>query len=340
METTQNYRPSRLADIIGQDEVREYLQIKIGSAKNSGNPIGHTLFLGPSGVGKTTFAQALANELGVEYVEIFAPTMKDTETLIDTLVKISSNGVIFVDEIHALPSKVQELLYTALEDGEIKGKNKFTGLPYSIKLKPFTMIGATTHEGRLNEPLRKRFPNTVRMRSYSVAELSALLTKAAERQYGLNLDPMVAMRIASVAQGTPRVARNLLKCTTEVAQSIGGGLTVGAVDKTLKFEELDPVIGLNRQQRRYLMALATEGSMGAKGLATMLDEQIETIEFAIEPFLMQEVELPNATSSTTKGTLVKRTTKGREITNLGLEYLAMCKFLQTKGWFVGESYIG
>jgi len=340
METTQNYRPNRLADIIGQDEVREYLVIKISSAKKSGNPVGHTLFLGPSGVGKTTFAQALANELGAEFIEIFAPTMKDPASLIEALSKISTNGVIFVDEIHALPSRVQEVLYNALEDGEIRGRNKFTNLPYVIKLKPFTMIGATTHEGRLNEPLRKRFPNSVRMRPYSVEELSTLIGKAATKQYGISLEPSVAVRIASVAQGTPRVARNLLKCVVEVAQSLGGAMTVEVVDKTLKYEELDPVVGLNRQQRRYLMALATEGNMGAKGLATMLDEQIETIEFAIEPFLMQEVTLPSATGGPTTGTLVKRTTKGREITNLGMEYLAMCKFLQAKGWFKGESYIG
>lgn len=340
MATTQNYRPNRLADIIGQDEVREYLTIKIFSSRKSGNPVGHTLFLGPSGVGKTTFAQALANELGVEYVEIFAPIMKDPTLLIETLTKISTNGVIFVDEIHALPAKVQEILYTALEDGEISGRNKYTGTPYVIKLNPFTMIGATTHEGRLNEPLRKRFPNNVRMRPYSVSELSLLLYKAAQNQYNITLDPVVAGRIASVAQGTPRVARNLLKCVMEVSQSFDIGITTDIVDKTLKFEELDPVIGLNRQQRRYLMALATEGSMGAKGLATMLDEQIETIEFAIEPFLMQEVTLPNATGTTTTGTLVKRSTKGREITNLGMEYLTMCKFLQSKGWFNGESYIG
>jgi len=340
MAITQNYRPNRLANIVGQDEVREYLAIKIGSAKNSGSPVGHTLFLGPSGVGKTTFAQALANELGAEFVEIFAPTMKNPTILIETLSKISKNGVIFVDEIHALPSRVQEVLYTALEDGEIHGRNKFTNIPYVIKLNPFTMIGATTHEGRLNEPLRKRFSNSVRMRPYSVAELSTLIGKAAQNQYRIDLDPNVAVRIASVAQGTPRVARNLLKCVVEVAQSLGGGMTTDVVDKTLKFEELDPVVGLNRQQRRYLMALATEGSMGAKGLATMLDEQIETIEFAIEPFLMQEVTLPNATGGSTTGTLVKRSAKGREITNLGMEYLAMCKFLQAKGWFKGESYIG
>jgi Holliday junction DNA helicase RuvB len=339
MATTQNYRPNKLSDIIGQDEVREYIQIKIASAKQSGKPIGHTLFLGPSGVGKTTFAQALANELGAEYREIFAPTMKDPALLIEILQSIPAGGVIFVDEIHALPSKVQEVLYTALEDGKISGRNARTKQMYTIQFKPFTMIGATTHEGLLNEPLRKRFPNNVRMRPYSIAELSALLTKAAYNQFNLQLAPNIASRIASVAQGTPRVGRNLLQCVVDVALTTGGQITTDIIDRTLKYEELDPVIGLNRQQRRYLMALATEGSMGAKGLATVLDEQLETIEFAIEPFLMQEVSLPNATGGFTTGTLVRRTSKGREITSLGLDYLAMCRHLQGKGWFVGEIYV-
>jgi Holliday junction DNA helicase RuvB len=334
MALSTNYRPNRLNDIVGQNEVREYLEIKINSSKLSGRPIGHTLFLGPSGVGKTTFAKALANELGVEYVEIFAPTMKDPILLMDILRKIPANGIIFVDEIHALSSSVQEILYTALEDGRITGHNKFTKLPYAIDLNPFTMIGATTHEGRLNEPLRKRFPNNVRMRPYNTDELASLITKAAQKQFNTNLQYDVATKIAAVAQGTPRIARNLLKCVMEVAQSSNSVITLDVVDKTLRYEELDPVVGLNRQQRRYLMALATEGSMGAKGLATMLDEQIETIEFAIEPFLMQEITIANNT-----GSLVKRTTKGREITKIGLDYLKMCKSLQSRGWFQGETYI-
>lgn len=339
MEQTQNYRPTRLSDIIGQSEVKEYLNIKIKAAQNNGKSVGHTLFLGPSGVGKTTFAQAMANELGVTYTEIFAPTMKDPATLMHMLMNIQPNGVVFVDEIHALPAKVQEILYTPLEDNEIRGHNKAMGTDYLISLPPFTMIGATTHEGRLNEPLRKRFPNTVRMRSYSVEELSQLLMKAAKHQIKSQLDGASAVRIASVSQGTPRVARNLLECVNDVAQSMSGVITPEVVDKTLKYEELDPVIGLNRQQRRYLMALATEGQMGAKGLATMLDEQIETIEFAIEPFLMQEVTIPSSSGKSTTGILVRRTTKGREITELGLEYLAMCRYLQAKGWFIGETYV-
>lgn len=337
---TQNYRPTRLSEIIGQNEVREYLNIKIQATRISGGAMGHTLFLGPSGVGKTTFAQALATELGVEYVEVFGPTMKDPAALMERLQKISPNGVIFVDEIHALPSRVQEVLYTALEDGVLRNRNKVTQMDYVVKLNPFTMIGATTHEGRLNEPLRKRFPNAVRMRSYSVHELSTILIKAATHQFGLTLDSNSAVRLASVAQGTPRTARNLLKCAYEVAQSVSGFINTNVIDKTLRYEELDPVIGLNRSQRRYLMALSAEGAMGAKGLATMLDEQIETIEFAIEPFLMQEVTIPSASGVLGTGMLVRRTSKGREITKLGVEYLLMCKFLQTKGWFGGESFIG
>ena len=199
------------------------------------------------------------------------------------------------------------------------------------------MIGATTHEGRLNEPLRKRFPNAVRMRPYTNGELSSLIVKAADKQFGLRIERSLASHIASVSQGTPRVARNILKCVYEVAQSLGGDITLKVIDKTLRYEELDPVIGLNRQQRRYLMALATEGNMGAKGLATMLDEQIETIEFAIEPFLMQEVTIPVKSKMVT-GTLVKRTTRGREITQLGNDYIALCASLATEGWFGGESF--
>lgn len=332
---THNYRPNRLSDIIGQDDVRQYLDIKIQASVRSKKPVGHTLFLGPSGVGKTTFAQALANELGVSYCEIFAPTMKDPQTLALTLMEVGVNGVVFVDEIHALSPRVQEMLYNPLEDGVLRGKSKNTGKDYLINLKPFTMIGATTHEGRLNEPLRKRFSNTVRMRPYSVEEIARILQIAAPRAHEVTLGENVANYIARVAQGTPRVARNLLKCVYEVAQSRGGVITSDVVDLTLRFEELDPVIGLNRQQRRYLMALVSEGSMGAKGLATMLDEQIETVEFVIEPFLMQDV----AISLTSTGALVKRTAKGREITKVGMGYLEMCRVLQSKGWFAGERFV-
>jgi Holliday junction DNA helicase RuvB len=166
-----------------------------------------------------------------------------------------------------------------------------------------------------------------------------LISQAAVKQFHLNITPSVAVQIAKVAQGTPRVARGLLKCVNEVAQSINGVITEDVVTRTLRYEELDPELGLNRQQRRYLMALATEGSMGAKGLATMLSEQIETIEFAIEPFLMQETTW-HFNGNTMTGSLVKRTTKGREITPLGMDYLRMCRSLQQGGWFIGETYIG
>jgi len=177
------------------------------------------------------------------------------------------------------------------------------------------------------------------MRPYTVVELSLLLKRAAEKQFGIILDDKSAERIASVSQGIPRVSRNLLKSVVEVAQESGRQISTQVVDETLKYEELDPLIGLTRKQRMYLVTLATEGAMGAKGISTMLGEQIETVEFAIEPFLMQEVELPAEFHRTSPGGLVRRTTKGREITKLGLEYLSMCKYLQNKGWFAGESFV-
>jgi len=337
---TQNlYRPKSLNEIVGQDEVREYLRIKVSAAKNSGAPIGHTLFLGSSGAGKTTFAHAVALEMGVDCVELFAPTIPSKDILIQTLAKLKPNSIVFVDEIHALSPKVQEVLYTALEDGEIHGINKFTKAQYIIKVPPFTMIGATTHEGRLNEPLRKRFPNAVRLRPYNLAEMTKIIVSAAKNQFQILLDENTAKRIACVSQGTPRVARNLLKAAYEVAQAYNSDVSIAVVNKTLLFEELDPIIGLNRAQRRYLMALATEGQMGAKGLAVLLDEQVETIEFAIEPFLMQEVELPHPDNNTQyeSGIMVKRTTKGRQITPFGLRYLQVCAKLQQHGWLQGES---
>jgi Holliday junction resolvasome RuvABC ATP-dependent DNA helicase subunit len=201
------------------------------------------------------------------------------------------------------------------------------------------MIGATTHEGRLNEPLRKRFPNSVRLRPYTRQEVTNIVVLAAKNQFGVNLKPEVAMRIACVSQGTPRVARNILRASHEVAKAYNSELSLAVINKTLMFEELDPLIGLNRAQRRYLIALATEGHMGAKGLAVMLDEQIETIEFAIEPFLMQEVELPQVGNNTQydTGIMVKRTTKGREITPFGMRYLQLCEQLQNNGWLSGEN---
>jgi Holliday junction resolvasome RuvABC ATP-dependent DNA helicase subunit len=171
-----------------------------------------------------------------------------------------------------------------------------------------------------------------------VEEIATLIGFASIKQFGLQLARDVAFRLAGVSQGTPRVARNLLRCVMEVAQSVRMPLSLELVDKTLRYEELDPMIGLNRQQRRYLMVLATEGSMGAKGLATMLDEEIETIEYAVEPFLMQEVTLP-AEDGAVSGILVRRTTRGREITPLGMQYLALCQGLQNNGWFLGETFM-
>jgi Holliday junction DNA helicase RuvB len=307
-------RPRRLAEFVGQTQARENLSIFIQAAKTRAEALDHVLFSGPPGLGKTTLAQIVARELGVNFRSTSGPVLARAGDLAAILTNLEPRDVLFIDEIHRLSPAVEEILYPAMEDYELDlviGEGP-TARSVKIALAPFTLVGATTRSGLITTPLRDRFGIPVRLNFYSTEELISIVERGS-RVLGLELTADGAREIASRARGTPRIAGRLLKRLRDFA-SVAGHRRIDAAiaDEALRRLEVDER-GLDSFDRRYLALIAEAfagGPVGIETIAAALGEARDAIEEIVEPYLLQQG-------------FVQRTPRGRLITGAAFSHLGL-----------------
>ncbi len=307
-------RPQVLDEFIGQAEARANLAVFIESAKRRGQAMDHTLFYGPPGLGKTTLAQIMSRELGVNFRMTSGPVLAKAGDLAAILTNLDERDVLFIDEIHRMNPAVEEILYPALEDFELDlviGEGP-AARTVRIDLQPFTLVGATTRLGLLTTPLRDRFGIPTRLEFYTVDELILIVTRAA-RLMSAEATPNGAMEIARRARGTPRVAGRLLRRVVDFAIVEGNGkVTEEIANIALTRLGVDD-LGLDGADRRYLKLLAENyggGPVGVETIAAALSEARDAIEEVIEPFLLQQG-------------LIQRTPRGRMLAAKAWKHLGL-----------------
>ncbi|WP_372603003.1 Holliday junction branch migration DNA helicase RuvB [Actibacterium sp.] len=307
-------RPQQLDDFIGQAEVRANLKVFIESARMRSEAMDHALFYGPPGLGKTTLAQIMARELGVNFRMTSGPVLAKAGDLAAILTNLERNDVLFIDEIHRLNPVVEEVLYPAMEDFELDlviGEGP-AARTVRIELQPFTLVGATTRLGLLTTPLRDRFGIPTRLQFYTVEELHKIVTRGA-RLMGIPAEDGGAREIAKRARGTPRIAGRLLRRVVDFAVVDGDGrITQQIADNALTRLGVDH-LGLDGADRRYLRMIAENFGGGPVGVETMcaaLSESRDALEEVIEPFLLQQG-------------MIQRTPRGRMLTQKTWAHLGL-----------------
>ena len=289
--TEASLRPQRLAEFIGQQQARANLEVFIAAARGRGEALDHVLFVGPPGLGKTTLAQIVARELGVNFRATSGPVIAKAGDLAALLTNLEERDVLFIDEIHRLNPAIEEILYPAMEDFQLDLIIGAGPAARSVKLDihRFTLIGATTRAGLLTTPLRDRFGIPVRLNFYTEAELELIVNRGA-RVLGIGITPDGANEIARRARGTPRVAGRLLRRVRDFAHVAGlDAIDRAGADRALVALEVDPA-GLDAMDRRYLGTMALNyggGPVGVETMAAALSEPRDAIEDIIEPFLIQ-----------------------------------------------------
>ena len=307
-------RPKALKDFTGQSKLKENLSIFIESARKRNETMDHTLFYGPPGLGKTTLAQIISSELGVNFRMTSGPVLAKAGDLAAILTNLEEKDVLFIDEIHRMSSVVEEVLYPALEDFELDlviGEGP-AARTVRIELQPFTLVGATTRLGLLTTPLRDRFGIPIRLEFYSVEELLEIILRASKFMK-IKIDNLGGLEIAKRSRGTPRIANRLLRRVADFAVVEGTGIiTKDIADSSLTRIGVD-LAGLDSADRKYLKIIAENYSGGPVGVETIsaaMSEARDALEEVIEPYLLQQGFL-------------QRTSRGRMITEKAWNHLGM-----------------
>jgi Holliday junction DNA helicase RuvB len=310
----RNIRPKSLDEFIGQEKVVESLKIAILSSKSRNDHLDHILFYGPPGLGKTTLAHIIANELKVSIKFVTGPSIEKVGDIAGILINLSPKDILFIDEIHRLAKPIEEVLYSAMEDFKLPvvAGSKKSAHTITINLQPFTLIGATTRFGLISPPLRDRFGMIFHLELYTPSELKQIIVKDAE-MLGIKIDEDAALEIGKRARGTPRIAIQLLKrvrdyCNVNGAEPITKEEALDAF-KNLNIDEF----GLNDIDRKYISTLMKNfhgGPAGIEAISSAMGEDKGTVEEIIEPYLI-------------KINFIIRTPKGRIVTPIAKEYLGI-----------------